>query len=727
MSEELVNVEIDGVARKARRGAMIIQVTDAEGTYIPRFCYHEKLSVAANCRMCLVEVEKAPKPMPACATPIVEGMKVFTRSPRAIAAQKATMEFLLINHPLDCPICDQGGECELQDLAMGYGRDVSRYAERKRVVKDKNLGPLVSTDMTRCIQCTRCVRFGEEIAGIQELGTVGRGELMQISTYVEQSVDHELSGNIIDLCPVGALNNKPYRYRARAWEMTQHQLVSPHDCVGSNLYGHVLRGRLMRVVPRANEEINETWIADRDRFSCEGLYTEDRARSPMQKVDGEWREVDWETALANAAAALRKVADQHGAGQIGFLVAPGATLEEHALAARLARGLGCANVDHRLQQVDFRDQDSEPAAPLLGCWIAELETAASVLVVGSNLRQEVPLIAHRLRKGAARNGAKVALIGPRRQELLFPVEASLTSNGLGMGRHLAAVLLAALRPQGKPVPPALRSAVEDLTPDPEHERIAAMLATGELRLVLLGALARRHPAWSEIHALAAAVATATGARLGFLPEGGNAVGAALAGTTPHRDAGGRGVVPRGMSVAEMLGANLRAYVLVGAIEAEDFAVPSRAEAAFRAADCVLALTPYAGAEQRGHSTHMLPIAAFAETSGTWVNVEGRWQSVAGAARPPGEARPGWKVLRVLANLLGVTGFDYLSSEDVRNELKGALDGMYAAPPAAGAFVAGHLNGVDKVRGTPIYRVDAVVRRSRPLQETRAGRAGSGIE
>ncbi len=351
MSDDLVNIEIDGVARKARKGAMIIQVTDAEGAYIPRFCYHEKLSVAANCRMCLVEVEKAPKPMPACATPVVEGMKVFTRSPRAIAAQKATMEFLLINHPLDCPICDQGGECELQDLAMGYGRDVSRYTERKRVVKDKNLGPLVSTDMTRCIQCTRCVRFGEEIAGIQELGTVGRGELMQISTYVEKSVDHELSGNIIDLCPVGALNNKAYRYRARAWEMSQHALVSPHDCVGTNLYGHVLRGRLMRVVPRANDEINETWIADRDRFSCEGLYTEDRARRPLQKVDGEWREADWETALAGAADALRKAIEQHGADQVGFLVAPGATLEEHALAARLARGLGCVNIDYRLQQL----------------------------------------------------------------------------------------------------------------------------------------------------------------------------------------------------------------------------------------------------------------------------------------------------------------------------------------------------------------------------------------
>ena len=314
------------------------------------------------------------------------------------------MEFLLINHPLDCPICDQGGECELQDLAMGYGRDVSRYAERKRVVKDKNLGPLVSTDMTRCIQCTRCVRFGEEIAGIQELGTVGRGELMQISTYVEQSVDHELSGNIIDLCPVGALNNKPYRYRARAWEMTQHQLVSPHDCVGSNLYGHVLRGRLMRVVPRANEEINETWIADRDRFSCEGLYTEDRARSPMQRIDGEWREVDWETALANAAAALRKVVRPARRRADRLPGRAGRDARGAALAARLARGLGCANVDHRLQQVDFRDQDSEPAAPLLGCRIAELETAASVLVVGSNLRQEVPLIAHRLRKGACAQG-----------------------------------------------------------------------------------------------------------------------------------------------------------------------------------------------------------------------------------------------------------------------------------------------------------------------------------
>src|SRR5687768_4052629 len=374
MSEELVNVEIDGVARKARRGAMIIQVTDAEGTYIPRFCYHEKLSVAANCRMCLVEVEKAPKPMPACATPIVEGMKVFTRSPRAIAAQKATMEFLLINHPLDCPICDQGGECELQDLAMGYGRDVSRYAERKRVVKDKNLGPLVSTDMTRCIQCTRCVRFGAEIAGVQELGANFRSDRSEIGTYIEKSVDHELSGNIIDLCPVGALNNKPYRYSARAWEMVAKPLVSPHDCAGSNLYAHVLRGRVRRVVPRENEAINESWLSDRDRFSCHGMYSADRLLKPRVKRDGQWVEVAWEDALAAAVAALRKATDGGGASGLGTLVSPSATLEEAYLLQRITRFLGSDNIDYRLRQRDFRDQANDPKVPLLGCSIAELDT-----------------------------------------------------------------------------------------------------------------------------------------------------------------------------------------------------------------------------------------------------------------------------------------------------------------------------------------------------------------
>ncbi len=724
MSEELVNIEVDGVPVKARKGAMIIHATDAHGAYVPRFCYHEKLSIAANCRMCLVEVEKAPKPLPACATPVSEGMKVFTKSPRAIAAQKATMEFLLINHPLDCPICDQGGECELQDLAMGFGRDIARYSERKRVVKDRSIGPLVSTDMTRCIHCTRCVRFGQEIEGYPELGTIGRGEQMQISTYIEKSVEHELSANIIDLCPVGALNNKPYRYRARAWEMTQHALVSPHDCTGTNLFGHVLRGRLMRVVPRDNEDINETWIADRDRFSCEGLYTEDRAQKPMVRDGGAWKEVDWETALEAAARGLQKIVREAGGSQLGFLVAPGSSAEEAYLTARIARGLGSENVDHRLRRIDFRDQAGDPIAPTLGCSIADLEQASAVLVVGSILRKEVPIIAHRIRKGATRRGTRVALISSQPQELLFPVAVSLTSNGFGMAQHLAAVLKAALQAAGKPVPQAFSTALEGITPGVEHERVAKMLLTGELRLVLLGALAERHVAYSEIRALAAAVAEATGARLGFLPEGGNAVGASLAGATPHRGIGGRSIAKPGLPALEMLNARLRGYVLVGGIEAADLAPSHGIESALQSADCVVALTPYAGEEQLARSTVILPVAAFAETSGTWVNVEGRWQSVAGAARPPGEARPAWKVLRVLGNLLNLPGFEYLSSEEVRDELRKELGEFSTAVPVGAGFAPGRLAAVDSTRDVGIYRVDPVVRRSRPLQETRDGLAAA---
>jgi NADH-quinone oxidoreductase subunit G len=394
MSDDIVNIEVDGKPVEARPGQMIIEVTDKIGSYVPRFCYHDKLSVAANCRMCLVDVEGAPKPIPACAQPVNEGMKVFTKSPRAIAAQKATMEFLLINHPLDCPICDQGGECELQDLAIGYGRDVSRYNDGKRVVKDKDLGPLVSTDMTRCIHCTRCVRFGEEIQGKPQLGTTLRGEQVEISTYVEQNIDHELSANIIDLCPVGALNNKPYRYSARAWEMVQRATVAPHDCVGSNIFVHLLRGTVKRVVPRTNEAINESWVSDRDRFSYEAIYSPDRLGQPRIKESGEWRDIDWEEALEAAADALKN-ADNHG-----LLASPSSTVEEGHLLARLADHLGTANIDHRLERRDFSDQDNDPAFPWLGVSIAELEDQEAIFVIGSNIRQEAPILAHRIRKAA---------------------------------------------------------------------------------------------------------------------------------------------------------------------------------------------------------------------------------------------------------------------------------------------------------------------------------------
>jgi NADH-quinone oxidoreductase subunit G len=724
MSEELVNIEVDGVPMKARKNAMLIQVTDANGVYVPRFCYHDKLSIAANCRMCLVEVEKAPKPLPACATPVAEGMKVFTKSPKAISAQKATMEFLLINHPLDCPICDQGGECELQDLAMGFGRDAARFNERKRVVKDKDIGPLVSTDMTRCIHCTRCVRFGQEIAGNPALGTIGRGEMTQISTFIEQSIEHELSANIIDLCPVGALNNKPYRYRARAWEMAQVPLVSPHDCVGTNLNAHVLRGRVMRVVPRANEDVNETWIADRDRFSYEGFYAADRAVKPMVKQGGEWVTVDWEVALEAAAKGLQQVVRESGAAQVGVLASPISSLEELALTAKVARGLGTANIDHRLRRVDFRDQANDPVAPLLGCTIAQLEQASAVLVVGSNLRKEVPLLAHRVRTGAVRRGSKVSFINPRAYEVRFPVTASLTSNGFGMAQHVAAVLAASLRAQGKPTPAHVTAALEGIAPSAQHEAVAASLATGELRVILLGAQAQHHASYSEIRALAAALAAATGATLGYLPEGGNAVGAALAGVLPHRAAGGREVAQPGLNVAEMLSARLKAYVLVGGIESADLAPSSTTEAALRCADCVVAITPYASEEILATASVILPSGVFAETSGTWVNVEGRWQSVAGVAKPAGDARPAWKILRVLGNLLGLAGFEYTSSEEVRDELRHQLETDTSGAGSAPRFAMGRLASVDVTRETPIYRVDAIVRRSGPLQATADGIAGA---
>ena len=718
MSQDLVNLEVDGVAVTGRKGQMIIQVTDQTASYVPRFCYHEKLKIAANCRMCLVEVEKAPKPMPACATPIAEGMKVFTKSPKAIAAQKATMEFLLINHPLDCPICDQGGECELQDLAMGFGRDAARFAERKRVVKDKNLGPLVSTDMTRCIHCTRCVRFTAEVAGLQELGTTGRGENTQIGTWIERSVDHELSGNIIDLCPVGALNSKPFRYQGRAWEMTERALVSPHDAVGSNLNAHVRRGRLMRVVPRPNESINESWISDRDRFSYEGIYAPDRLETPLVRRNGTLEPTDWQSALEAAAQGLKGTIAAHGAAALGVLALPGATLEEHWLLARLGRALGVANLDHRLRRVDFRDQDADPVFNGLGMPLGEVDQLDAILVIGSDLRSEAPLLAHRVRKAAVRNRARVAFVNPAELEHLFPVAAARAVSAQAMGAELLAIGRALAESANRPLPPGLAGAA---APSPQQAALASALAgAGPKRLVLLGGLAERHPAFSDLRAAAAAIAELLGATLGYLPDGANAAGAALAGLLPHRAEGGREAA-RGRDAAAMLSGGLKGYVLHGGIEPGLDTNAADADASLGRAEFVLALTPYAPESVRRVAHVMLPIGTFAETSGTFVNLEGRWQSFAGAANPVGEARPGWKVLRVLGNLLDLPGFEYESSEAVREELKARL-GAGASQPAATAYrggwrPAGSLPGV--LGEVPLYQTDPVVRRAPALQATRA--------
>jgi len=677
MSDDIVNIEVDGKPVEAKRGQMVIEVTDAVGAYVPRFCYHEKLSIAANCRMCLVEVEKAPKPLPACATPVGEGMKVFTKSPKAIAAQKATMEFLLINHPLDCPICDQGGECELQDLAMGYGRDVSRYYDGKRVVKDKDIGPLVSTDMTRCIHCTRCVRFGEEITGMPLLGTTERGEDMKISTYIEKSVDHELSANIIDLCPVGALNNKPYRYSARAWEMVQRPTISPHDCVGSNMYAHVLRGTVKRIVPRENESINETWLADRDRFSYEAIYNSDRLHKPRIKESGEWRELDWEEAL-NVAADRLKDAD---ANKVGMLASPSITVEEGHLLSRLADHLGTANIDHRIERRDFSDQDNDPVFPWLGCDIADIEKYDAIFVIGSNLRSEAPILAHRVRK-AALAGASVSFASSDVHEYFFDIDHYLSGAGL-------VELLSGNGPK----------------------QIVAKLKKAEKSLVLLGNIAARHKASSSVRALAAKTAKSTKSTFGTLSPGANSAGAHLAGVLPRGE--------KGLHAGSMLDETLDAVVLVNVEPDADLIAIDDAVSKLAKQDFVVALTPFISDALLESTDLLLPVGTFAETSGTYVNVAGTWQSFAGVAKPVGEARPAWKILRVLGTLLEADGFDYVTSEDVLDEIVAEL-GDIVPSVYSGKTKAKKANGKDAPEAevdTPIYSVDGLVRRATALQLT----------
>jgi NADH-quinone oxidoreductase subunit G len=654
-------------------------------------------------------------------------MKIFTRSKRAISAQKATMEFLLINHPLDCPICDQGGECELQDLAMGFGRDVSRYTERKRIVKDKNIGPLVSTDMTRCIHCTRCVRFGAEVAGIQELGANFRNDRSEIGTYIEKSVDHELSGNIIDLCPVGALNNKPYRYSARAWEMVAKPLVGPHDCAGSNLFGHVLRGRLRRVVPRDNETINETWISDRDRFSCHALYREDRLVKPRVKRDGQWLDATWQDALTAAVGLLRDATAGGGASGLGTLLSPSATLEEAYLLQRITRYLGSDNIDYRLRQRDLRDQASDARAPLLGCSLADLDTRQGILVVGSNLRMEVPIVAHRVRK-AARNGASVAFLNPAVYEYYFKPAAYVTAAPDALAANLAAVLAAAASAAGTPVPAHLSRAVEGANVTDAH-RAAAQALTRKPALVLLGQIAQRHPQYADLRALAAGLAAVTGAALGYLSEGANAAGAALAGATPHRGPGAKPVARAGFDARGMLETPRNAYILFGIEPSKDLAEGAAALRALRGA-AVVAFTSFLSDELEEVADVLLPIAVFAETAGTFVNVEGRWQSFDAAADPVGEARPGWRVLRVLGNELELPRCEYRTPSDVTAELERELDDARALSREEteykGSFAANprpaELGGV--MLDVPIYAIDALVRRSEPLQETVLGRQGA---
>ncbi|VAW66653.1 NADH-ubiquinone oxidoreductase chain G [hydrothermal vent metagenome] len=717
MSEDMVTFIVDDIELQAPKGSMLIKATDKAGLHIPRFCYHDKLSVAANCRMCLVEVEKAPKPMPACATPIMEGMVVHTRSAKAILAQKSVMEFLLINHPLDCPICDQGGECELQDLSVAFGGDVSQYSDVKRVVFDKDIGPLIQTELTRCIQCTRCVRFGEEIAGMRELGMTDRGDRAVIGTFIEKSVDSEMSGNVIDVCPVGALTAKPSRFTGRAWEMQQHPAVSPHDSVGSNLFIHMLDGKVNRVVPRENEAINEVWISDRDRFSYQGLYADDRATRPMMKLKGEWVETDWDTALQYAVDGLKLVIKENKADDLACWISPNATLEEHYLAQKFLRGAGSNNIDHRLRQLDFTDQDFAPVMPWIAQDIESVERLEAVLLVGSHVRKEQPLIAHRIRKAFRHHQVKVSTVNPRKFNWRFKTSHELISGAQGMVNNLAAIAKATGVNQTN-----LLSLINDASVGDEHKAIADELKTaGEAATIFIGNLAMQHPQFSALRALSHAIAKQTGATLSYLPEAANAAGAWLAGSVPHRFAGGAKANASGANIAEMLNSPKKALITFNIEPEFDVSNPAKAMDAIDVADFKVVINNYASAAMKDYADVILPLSAFSETSGTYVNAEGVWQSFKGASAPLGESRPGWKILRVLANLMDIDGFEYMSSEEVRNDVKEQcrdlqLDNALSidAPIAEVKNTA----GLQRVGDVPIYAVDSLVRRSTPLQLTK---------
>jgi len=707
----MVELEIDGKTVEVPEGSMVIQAAHKVDTYIPHFCYHKKLSIAANCRMCLVEVEKMPKAVPACATPVSAGMVVRTTSDKAVKAQQSVMEFLLINHPLDCPICDQGGECQLQDLAVGYGKSQSRYSEEKRVVFHKNVGPLISMEeMTRCIHCTRCVRFGQEVAGVMELGMLGRGEHSEITSFVGKTVDSELSGNMIDLCPVGALTSKPFRYSARTWELSRRKSVSPHDSVGANLVVQVKNNRVMRVLPMENEAINECWISDKDRFSYEGLNSDERLTTPMLKQGGNWIETDWQTALEYVAKGIKGIKADHGANAIAALATPHSTIEELHLLKALTEGVGTPNIDFRLRQSDF----SAPVgvgAPWLGVKIADLSNVDTAFVIGSFLRRDHPLFAARLRQ-AAKNGAKLTFLNASNDDSLIPTAHRLVAAPSAWLDQLAGIAAAVSEARGVALPEAFAGREASAA----AKDVAASLSAGEKRVVLLGNVAVQHPDFAQIQAAAQWIADNTGASFGFLTEGANSVGAHLVDALP-----GEG----GLNAREVFEQPRKGYLLLNAEPEFDTANPAQAIAALKSAEMVVVLSPFRHGME--YADVLLPIAPFTETSGTFVNAEGTAQSFNGVVRGLGDTRPGWKVLRVLGTMLGLPGFEFDTAEEVRIAALGTGDlttrlsnktTVAAKRAASNIAVKG---GFERLADVPIYHADALVRRAPSLHLTAAAR------
>jgi len=702
----MLNIEIDGKIIQVAPGSTVMDAANQIGAYVPHFCYHKKLSIAANCRMCLVQVEKAPKPLPACATPVTEGMKVFTTSEQAKKAQQGVMEFLLINHPLDCPICDQGGECQLQDLAVGYGKSESRYKEEKRVVFHKNIGPLVSAqEMSRCIQCTRCVRFGQEVAGIMELGMGGRGEHSEILSFVGKSVDSELSGNMIDVCPVGALTSKPFRYSARTWELQRRKTISPHDGLNANLQVQVKGDRVMRVLPRENEAVNECWISDRDRFSYEGLYAEDRLTTPMVKTEGTWHQASWQDALAAAAHAISSAVKAHGAAQTAILLGPHTSLEEAALAKKLSTHLGNTTIDHRLRVTDSA-LDKGGGIPWLGLKISELASVDRFLVIGCNLRQEQPLIAQRIRQ-RVKKGAALSVVSTVDEPLLCAVAAKVIVKPSAIWETLAGIAGALAKRLDKQSPIGASSVTR------EQEQIAASLASGKRVAVLIGDLALGQRDASHIEGLANLIAALCEGTYGRLTLSSSALSCFVAGASP---------VAAATTAHEALTGKARSFLLVGCEPERDSAAGAAALGTLDAADSVVCMTQFVTEGMRNYADVLLPIAPFTETSGTYVSLDGTVQSFTGVVRPLGETRPGWKVLRVLGDLLGADFAAYSSSDDVKvsaladfnDEKLGARVRSLRLPETESA-------ALERVADVPIYHADSLVRRAAALSQSSYGR------
>ena len=710
----MATIEVDGISLEVEDGKMLIEATDAAGITIPRFCYHEKLSIAANCRMCLVEVEKAPKPLPACATPIMDGMVVRTQSELAREAQKGTMEFLLINHPLDCPVCDQGGECPLQDQALGYGKDESRYQENKRVVPNPDIGPLIATEMTRCIHCTRCVRFGEEVAGIMEMGAPGRGEFTKIGTFLNRSIDSEVSGNIIDLCPVGALTSKPYRFSARSWELQNHAGISPHDCVGTNIRIQTLRDEVERVLPVENESINECWLADRDRYSYEATNSESRLTKPLIKDADGWKEVHWQVALKHAAAGLQTVIDSGSPQDIGALAAASCTLEEFFLLQKLVRGLGSNNVDHRLQQRDFGDDDITPAFPCMEIPIEKMSSVKAALMVGANLRKEQPLLSVRLRQAVVRNDAKVGAINVMDYPQTFELIERQTVSPSEMVAALASTAMQIAELKNITLPEEF----SELASAPASPAIAeALIEAGAEGVVIVGANAQQHAEASCLRAISQWIADSSGSALAILPPANSAAGW-LAGCIPRKSTNS-GAAEKGLNAGQMLTQGCRGYVLLGTEPDLDALEAKAAMQAMHQADFVVQISAFKSEAVMQYADVILPMAPFTEAAGTYINCEGRVQRSSVAATPKGEARPAWKILRVLGNFMEVDGFNYINAEDVVNDI-----GLGELKPDArltswrfNAMESQSQGGLERIIDIPMYRGEITLRHANALQLT----------